>query len=100
MVFELEVVPRRVGLAAGKQGFVELARLGFAAPGQRGFAERTDAQVVELSGLGGHTAGNTSKAAVAWQLSSCYADELSPASYFAQFAARMMLVGQRLKIMS
>lgn len=58
-------MPRRVGLAAGEQGFVQLLRLGFAAPGQRGFADRTDAQVVELLGLGGHTAGNTSKAAVA-----------------------------------
>lgn len=58
-------MPRRVGLATGEQGFVQLLRLGFVAPGQRGFADRTDAQVVELLGLGGHTAGNTSKAAVA-----------------------------------
>ena len=63
-IFEFEVVPRRVGLAAGEQGFVQLVRLGFVAPGQRGFADRIDAQVVELSDLGGHTAGNTSKAAV------------------------------------
>ena len=93
-------MPRRVGLAVGEQGFVQLLRLGFVALGQRGFADRTDAQVVELSGLGGHTVDNTPKAAVTWQLSSCYADELRPASRFAQFAARMMLVGQRLKIMS
>lgn len=58
-------MPRRVELAASEQGFVQLVRLGFVVPGQRGFADRTDAQVVELSGVGGHTAGNTSKAAVA-----------------------------------
>lgn len=58
-------MPRRVGLAAGEQGFVQLVRLGFVAPGQRGFADRTDAQVVEFSGVGSYTASNTSKSAVA-----------------------------------
>ena len=56
--------------------------------------------MIELSGLSGEVADRIPKTVAIGQLSSGHGNELSPARHLAQSATRMMLVCQRLKLMS
>ena len=56
--------------------------------------------MVELSGLSREVTDHIPNAVATGQLSGGHGDELSSARHLAQFATRMMLIGQRLKLMS
>ena len=83
-----------------EQRFVQLVRLGLVDSGLRRAAHGADTQVVELSGLSREVADLIPKAVATGQLSGGHRDELGPARHLAQPATRMMLVCQRLKLMS
>ena len=56
---------------------------------------------VKYEVLAGHLATiQASEAVATGELSRCHGDELSPASHLAQCATRMVLIGQRLELMS
>ena len=68
--------------------------------GQGRSAHGADTEVVELSGLSREVADYISEAVATGELSGGHGHKLSPARHLAQPATRMMLVCQRLKLMS
>ena len=93
-----------MGLAAGEQlreqRLIQLVRLRRVDPGQGRPAHSIHAQVIELPRLSGYIAGHIPKAVATGQLSGGHGDKLNPARHLAQSATRMMMVCQRLKLMS
>ena len=95
---------RRPGLTASEQlreqRLIQLVKLRGVDPGQGRPAHGVDTQVVELSGLGSHITDPIPKAVATGQLSGGHGHKLGPARHLAQPATRMILMGQRLKLMS
>ena len=83
-----------------KQRFVQLVRLRGVDSGQGRPTHGVDTEVVELSNLGREVAGHIPKAVATGQLSGGHGHKLSPARHLAQPSTSMILMGQRLKLMT